>query len=271
MILTKNEELNLPFAVDSVTGWSKRVIVLDSGSSDNTEKIARAAGCEFVFHKFENYSAQRNFALSLIPDDEWVLFLDADEWLTPELRDEIAGTLASNPAVDGFFIKRRLIWMGRWIKRGYYPVWILRLSRAGRTRCDDRGVNEHLIIDGVAGYLENDFMHEDRRGVDDWVAKHNRYASLEADLLLVETPESAERVTWKTQEGRKRWVRERLWKKLPPLIRPFFYFTYRYIFRGGFMDGVPAFTYHFLQGLWYPFLVDVKYLEKRRAMRKAAT
>lgn len=113
-------------------------------------------------------------------------------------------------------------------------------------------------------------MHEDRRGVDDWIAKHNRYASLEADLLLSEPPESAERVTWKTQEGRKRWVRERLWKKMPPLIRPFFYFTYRYIFRGGFLDGVPGFTYHFLQGLWYPFLIDVKYLEKRRAMRKAA-
>ena len=103
------------------------------------------------------------------------------------LKQEISALIASRPPENGFYIKWRLIWMGRWIRRGYYPTWILRLFRYGKGRCEDRAVNEHLIVDGLTGRLRNDFMHEDRKGVTEWIAKHNRYAT--RSLRSCSTPE----------------------------------------------------------------------------------
>ena len=109
-------------------------------------------------------------------ETEWVFFLDADEWLPDDLKREIAEVVARNPEENGFYIKWRLIWMGKWIRRGYYPTWILRLFRHGQAHCEDRAVNEHIIVDGKTGQLRHDFMHEDRKGISDWIAKHNGYA-----------------------------------------------------------------------------------------------
>ena len=157
------------------------------------------------------------------------------------------------------------MWMGRWIRRGYYPSWMLRLFRYGKGRCEDRAVNEHLIVDGVTGHLRNDFMHEDQKGVTDWIAKHNSYATLEAlELMNTRSAPGYREIDARlfgTQAQRKRWLRHRAWNRMPPLIRPFFYFFYRYVLTGGFMDGREAFVYHFLQALWFPMLIDVKYLE----------
>jgi hypothetical protein len=155
--------------------------------------------------------------------------------------------------------------MGRWIRRGYYPTWLLRLFRREKARCEDRGVNEHVLVEGELGYLENDLMHEDRKSVSRWVARHNEYATREATELFIERPAPAEVEAnlFGTQTERKRWIRTRIWNRLPPLVRPFGYFSYRYFLRGGFLDGKEAFVYHFLQGLWFPLLIDVKYLEMR--------
>jgi hypothetical protein len=205
---------------------------------------------------------------------EWILFLDADEWVTDELKHEISQRLASNPIENGYFIKWRFIWMGKWIRRGYYPTWILRLFRRTKARCDERGVNERLIVDGEVGYLENDFIHEDRKDISQWIAKHNRYSTLEAlELANSEqqsTQEFAPARLFGTQAERKRWLRYRVWNKSPPLIRPFLYFMYRYFVRGGFLDGRAAFIYHFLQALWYPMLIDIKYLEYKQKNKKLA-
>ena len=156
--------------------------------------------------------------------------------------------------------------MGRWIRRGYYPSWILRLFRYGKGRCEDRAVNEHLIVDGKTGHLRNDFMHEDRKGVTEWIAKHNGYATREArEIVQHAGPRWDYREIdvrlFGTQAQRKRWLRYKVWNRLPPLIRPFFYFFYRYVLQGGFLDGRAAFVFHFLQALWYPMMIDVKYLE----------
>ena len=174
IILTHNEETNILQALDSVIGWANEVFVLDSFSTDRTLEIARQYGCQITQNKFENFSKQRNCALDdLRIRSEWVLFLDADEWLPGQLKQEISTLIAMSPAENGFYVKRRLIWMGRWIRRGYYPCWILRLFRYGHARCEDRTVNEHLIVNGTTGYLRNDFMHEDRKGVTAWITKHN--------------------------------------------------------------------------------------------------
>ena len=193
------------------------------------------------------------------------VFLDADEWLTDALKREISALIATSPVENGFYVNRRLLWMGRWIRRGYYPSWILRLFRSGKGCCEDRTVNEHLIVDGPTGRLRNDLMHEDHKGVSEWISKHNGYATLEALELFNSRSAPGHREIdarlFGTQAQLKRWLRHAVWNRLPPIVRPFFYFFYRFVLTGGFLDGQAAFAYHFLQALWYPMLIDVKYLE----------
>jgi len=157
--------------------------------------------------------------------------------------------------------------MGAWIRRGYYPTWILRLFRSAFARCDERGVNEHVLVEGSVGHLQNDFIHEDRKGIGDWIRKHNRYAEMEAQLLLDAADEKERARFFASQAERKKWFRQRVWNRLPPVVRPFFYFGYRYILRGGFLDGVAGLTYHFMQALWYQMLIDLKYLELRKSRK----
>lgn len=273
IILTYNEEANIAQALASAAGWARQVFVLDSFSTDRTLEIARRYPCEVVRHAFEDYARQRNFALTSLPiEAEWVFFLDADEWLSRELKNEISALILRRPPENGFYVKWRLIWMGRWIRRGYYPTWILRLARCGKVRCEDRPVNEHLIVDGATGRLAHDFVHEDRKGVTDWIAKHNAYATREArELERRGTAGHADLPArlLGSQAERKRWLRQRIWERMPPLVRPFAYFFYRYVLRGGFLDGRAAFVYHFLQALWFPLLIDIKYLEQRMSERRA--
>lgn len=267
IILTYNEEANLPQALRSVCGWAGQVIVLDSYSTDRTVQIARDFGCEVYQHRFEDYAKQRNHALTLPIHNDWVLFLDADEWLPEELEHEIAEVIASNPAENGFYIKRRLIWMGRWIRRGYYPTWILRLFRHAKARCEERGVNEHMIVEPPVGYLRHDFMHEDRKGLADWIDKHVRYARREADELIkrerAHPQEEIPARLFGSQAERKRWLRRHVWERLPPFVRPWMYFFYRYVLRGGFLDGKAAFVYHFLHALWFLLLIDAFWFERK--------
>ncbi len=266
IVLTYNEEANIAQALDSVAGWANEIFILDSLSTDRTLEIARQYGCYIAQNMFESYAKQRNYALDQMTiRSEWVLFLDADEWLPDALKQEISSLITTSPEENGFYINRRLIWMGRWIRRGYYPSWILRLFRYGKGRCEDRAVNEHLIVEGKTGKLRNDFIHEDRKGVTEWTAKHNGYATQEArEMFNSRTAQDYREIDVRlfgTQAQRKRWLRYKVWNRLPPLIRPFFYFFYRYVLQGGFLDGRAAFIFHFLQALWYPMLIDVKYLE----------
>ena len=269
VILTFNEEANLAHALESVTGWADETFVLDSMSTDATLEIARRYGACVREHKFENYAAQRNYALDQLPiQSEWILFLDADEWLPETAKAEISRVIGGKPIENGFYMPYRLMWMGKWIRRGYYPSWILRLFRAGKARCDDRAINEHMIVEGPTARLNVDLIHEDRKGISAWIAKHNNYASGEAlELLRARKAPGYREIDAKlfgSQAQRKRWVRQAIWNRLPPLIRPFLYFVYRYVLRLGFLDGPAAFVFHFLHGLWYPMLIDIKYLEMRR-------
>ena len=268
--LTYNEEANIAQALGSVVGWADEIHVVDSLSTDRTIEIAGQYGAHVSQNKFVDFSKQRNYALEQLPiHSEWVFFLDADEWLPDALKQEIGVLIANSPRENGFYINRRLIWMGRWIRRGYYPTWILRLFRYGKGRCEDRAVNEHLIVDGATGHMRNDFIHEDRKCVTEWIAKHNGYATAESrELFNTRSVPDYREIDARlvgTQAQRKRWLRYEVWNRLPPLIRPFFYFFYRYILAGGFLDGREAFAYHFLQGLWFPMLIDIKYLELKRS------
>lgn len=254
IILSRNEELNLPYCLKSVKPLGAKVWVVDSGSTDNTEKIAKEHRAEFISHKeYMNQAQQFNWVLDNLPlQGEWILRLDADEWLTPELAEEIKTVISSPSSVNGYYMKRRVYFMGRWIRHGgYYPIWILRLFRRGKARSDNRPMDEHIALsEGVAERLAYDFADENRKGLSEWVNKHNNYASREA---------AAVREGNDGESGRKKTA----YYRTPPFLRAFIYFCYRYFLRLGFLDGVPGLAFHFLQGFWYRFLIDAKLYEGR--------
>lgn len=275
IILTFNEEKNIAQCINSVMDWASRVFVLDSFSEDHTSLIASNLGCVVLQNKFVNFSEQRNFALDNFPiETDWILFLDADEWMPEPIKSEITSVLQSHCVYNGFYIKRKLVWMDRWIKRGYYPSWQLRLFRKGFGRCEARPVNEHFIVQGSVGFLDNDFVDQNHNGLQAWLRKHIDYAEKEARQLYFERHvgdnEGVLINFFGSQSERRRWLRKRIWNKLPLMIRPFLYFLYRYILLGGFRDGVVGFAFHFLQALWYPMLIDIKYLEIKKGAARSA-
>src|SRR6266511_1760347 len=181
LVPTLDEELNLSECLDSVC-WAEQVFVVASYSADRTVEIARAHGAEVVQHPFESYSRQKNWALETLPfRNGWVLIVDADERVTPELQRELA-SVVSDAAVDGYYVNRKFIFLGHWIRHaGWYPSWNLRLFRHRLGRYDDREVHEHVVLNGRVGYLRHDLLHLDQRGLEAFIARHNRYSTLEAN------------------------------------------------------------------------------------------
>ena len=269
VILTHNEEKNLPDCLASVRTLGCPVFVVDSGSTDGTLGIAQAAGAATAQHPFENYAAQRNWAQSQLPwAVEWILHLDADERLTPELAREVAGVLANPaPGVDGYLAKRRTVFMGRWIKHGgHYPVYHLRLFRREKGRCENRRYDQHFMVNGATARLEHDFIDIVASGLGPWTQRHARWAEQEAREMSEGETAGADQVApslWNGPIARRRWLRNRVYARFPLFLRPAGYWLYRYVFRLGFLDGREGLVFHFLQGFWFRFLVDSMVFEQR--------
>jgi len=253
IILTYNEELNLGNCLKSVSDLADEIFIVDSGSTDKTAEIAKNYGAQFIEHRdYKNQAQQFNWALdNLEIKNEWILRLDADEYLTEELKHEITETPKNIPeGINGFYMKRRVYFMGKWIKHGgYYPYWILRLFKKGTARSESKAMDEHIVLlSGSAGKLKNDFVDDNKKDLTWWIAKHNDYASREAADFLA------------NDFGSKK---KRHYYSLPPFLRAFLYFVYRYFIRLGFLDGKEGLIFHFLQGFWYRFLIDAKIYERK--------
>jgi glycosyltransferase involved in cell wall biosynthesis len=268
LIPTLNEEVNLPDCLESLA-WADEVFVVDSFSTDRTVELARERGAQVVQHAFENYSKQKNWALDTLPfTHDWVLIVDADERVTPELRREIEHVLADpSRAADGYYLNRRFIFLGVWIRHaGWYPSWNLRLFRHRLGRYDQREVHEHVVLRGRSGYLGADLLHDDRRGWEAYVARHNRYSSLEAAARLKAERDTSDRarlpLSWRASPvQRKRFLRERVWPAIP--AKPAALFIYLYVVRRGFLDGhagLALCVFHAFQ----EFMVGLKLAELRR-------
>lgn len=277
VILARDEEETLPDCLASLQGLDAEIFVVDSGSTDRTREIAAKAGCCVVEHPFADYAAQRNWAFEHLPiGSPWVLNLDADERLTPELSDEIAAVVSDSGAVhDGYLVSRRTVFMGRWLRYGnQYPAWHLRLCRAGHVRCEQRRYDQHFVVEGSVGQLRHDLIDVLSTDLTRWTDRHNRWATLEAEELFAKSryPNNREEGVNPRFGGtpieRRRFLRQSVYDRFPVLLRPFLYFFYSYVLRLGFLDGVPGLIFHVLQRFWFRFLVDAKLVELERRARK---
>jgi glycosyltransferase involved in cell wall biosynthesis len=271
VILTFNEERNLPACLASVAGWTTEVFVLDSGSTDQTAALATAHGARVVTHPFETHARQWAWALGNLPlSTEWVLALDADQQVTPELRLAITRALASPAsAAAGYFLNRRQVFRGRWIRHGgYYPKYLLKLFRRDVVSLDSRDlVDHHFQVAGATARLSGDLIEDNRNeaAIFDWIAKHNRYARLQASEELARLSGGADRGRWLGNPDEQTRRRKALWAHMPAYARPLGYFLYRYVVRLGFLDGRQGFVFHFMQAWWYRLLVDINIDELRKA------
>ena len=236
IIIARDEEANLPDCLHSVTGWASEVVViLDPRTTDRSREVATASGARVVEHPFESYARQKNWALeNAVGACPWTFILDADERVSPELREELASVLADERAKDAYAVRFRFIFYGRWMKHCWYGTWIVRLFRRGKARYEIRGVHEHMIVDGELGLLQKDLIHDDSSGLDAWIAKHNTYATLEAEHGDGGGDELHAR-PFGTKVERRRFLKDKIWKRLP--LRPLWLFMYLYVVRLGVLDG----------------------------------
>jgi len=270
IILTKNEEQNLEKCITSFKGAAKRVVIIDSYSSDSTVQLAKSLGAEVYEHPFENHAAQFNWALENINlDTEWVMKVDADEEFTVELANEISEKLDQlSENVTGVILRRRVYFMGKWLKHGgMYPQRLLRIFRVGHGMSEMKLMDEHLIVhDGEVVAFKHDFSDNNNKSLDWWIGKHNWYANKEvldqqmkADVINGDS--SVGETASSFQAKVKRFIKNYGYYSLPKFFRAHIYFIYRYYVRMGFLDGIEGKIFTFLQAYWYRFLVDAKIYE----------
>jgi glycosyltransferase involved in cell wall biosynthesis len=269
IILTYNEALHIERCIQSVRVVTDKIFIVDSFSTDDTVLKARKMGAEVVQNPWVSYAFQLNYGIQHNPfSTSWVMRLDADEYLTPQLANEINTVLPGIPiGVAGLYVKRRVVFMNKWIKNGgYYPIWLLRLWRQGQGLCEELWMDEHIKVKGgTTSQLKYDLVDHNLNNLTWWTQKHNNYAVREVIDLLNITYNFEERETvtpafWGTQEQRTRFLKIK-YAGLPLFTRPFIYFLYRYFIKLGFLDGTKGLVWHTLQGFWYRFLVDAKLYE----------
>lgn len=265
LVYTLNEEINLPHCLESLA-WCDDIVVVDSLSTDRTEAIARAAGARFVQNPFTGFGDQRNWTLSQVPlKHPWALILDADERVPGELVDELARRLPAIPDdVAAFRVRRRFHLWGKWLRfSSLYPTWVVRLVRLGRVRYVNRGHAETQLVEGRIESLQHDLVDENHRGLEDWWARQNQYATQEA-LFELSQPSLPWTGLFAADPIQRRAALRGLASKLPG--RAVWYFLYAYLLRLGFLDGAPGFRFCLMKSR-YQALIALN----KRALRKRAT
>jgi glycosyltransferase involved in cell wall biosynthesis len=275
-ILTFNEEKHIERAIRSIMDLACKVYVIDSLSTDRTVELAKALGATVLCNEFVNQAQQTRWAVDRISGHtEWLLRLDADEYIDPDLCREIRRLLPDlPPEVTGINFKRKLIFMDRWIRHGgVYPLIQLRLWRNGCGIMEDRWMDERMTLTkGRAVTIDGGFADHNLNDLSFFTEKHNRYATREAVEVLRKRLDTGAPVRHGGSKGSfqadaRRFLKERVYNRIPFPIGPASYFTYRYILLGGFLDGREGLIYHFLQAFWYRFLVGAKLIQIERALR----
>jgi glycosyltransferase involved in cell wall biosynthesis len=273
IILTYNESKNISDCLESVKDLTDDIILVDSGSTDDTLLIASSYSTSVYHHPFENYSKQRNWAFSHVETRyPWILNMDADHRLTKELVYELRDLFARGipPHVNGFMASRRTMFLGRWIRYGgHYPVYHGILFRKGYGQCENKEYDQHFMIDGQSEVLKGDVIDIITDSLTTFVTRHNKWATLEAnDILNMANKEGKIKPNSKGNLMEQRRYQRMKYYSYPIFWRVFLYSFYRYVLKRGFLDGKPGLIFHFLQGFWFRFLVDAKIYESRMLQQK---
>ena len=257
LVLTKNEEQDLPGCLDSVS-WSDDVHVLDSMSTDRTVDIARERGAQVTQRAFDNWAAHQNWALRNVPfRHPWVFYIDADERVAPKLRDSMLAAVQTSDEAVAFRIERRDFFMGRWLRHVQVSGFYMRLFRPGKMRYE-RLVNPVSIPDGpvrtIGGYLDH---YPFSKGISQWITRHNSYSTLEAQQIAANRKGQANfslmAALFEKDFHRRRYHQKELFYRLP--VRPIAKFLLLYFVKRGFLDGRAGLTYSVLQAVYEYFIV----------------
>jgi glycosyltransferase involved in cell wall biosynthesis len=280
IILAFNEERHIVRAIRSVSSFARSVFVVDSFSTDRTAELARACGATICQHPFVNQARQFQWAMDHCPGNApWMMRLDADEVIEPDLAAEIARKIpALPPDIVGVNLKRKHYFQGRWVRHGgRYPVILTRIWRRGNGHVEDRWMDEHIIVSGGRTVEFDGSFRDDNLGdLSGFTDKHNRYATREAIEILNRRygffPEDRRlRATNSSRQASvKRFIKRQAYERLPFTVAAMTYFLWRYVGQLGFLDGRSGTVYHFLQGYWYRFLVGAKVMEFDRSIRPLA-
>ena len=269
LIPVRNEAHNLPRCLASVS-WADEIYVVDSRSTDRTVAVAEEFGARVAQFDFNGtWPKKKNWALENLPfRNEWVFILDADEVLPPEAEGEFHRVIGAGNGMDGYWINRRFMFMGRWLRHAYYPNWNLRLfkHKLGRyekltsaaTHSGDNEVHEHVIVQGKTGRLQSEMDHYAFPSVDVFVEKHNRYSNWEACVALENSLSKQAPRHWNA--GMRRLLK-RISHLLP--FRPLLRFLYVYVWQCGFLDGREGYYFAKLHG-FYEFLCVAKTYEMKK-------
>jgi len=275
ILLSFNSEDTLGATLTRARQVSDEIFVVDSFSSDGTVRLAESFGAKVVQHAFENYGAQRNWAIDNLPvTGKWQLHLDADEVMDDELVAAIQA-LPEQTEHAGYFVPRYVKFLGRVLRHGgMSPTWHLRLFLTGVGRCEDRKYDQHYMLvenrggQGTTGQLPGVMIDDIAMSLSEWTARHNRWA--DGEVAEMDAKNEAGRLTADSKGNpaqRKRALREK-YNNLPLFVRPFLLFGYRYFVKLGFLDGTEGFIFWVLQTFWFRFLIDAKIWEKRN-LRKS--
>ena len=253
IVPVRNEARNLPRCLESLAEFGE-VFVIDSQSTDETATIAESHGAKMVqFHYAGGWPKKRQWAMNTLAFAyDWILLLDADEVVTPELRDEIRSAL-KNPDIAGYSIRLQMYFLGRVLRHCDASFWKLSLFRKGRGRFEcrlkdqdpsmaDIEIHEHVVVDGRSAELRNSLVHHNVDSLSRYILKHNEYSNWEARVLLQPEhgPGEVSADFFGTQAQRRRWLKRSLYR-LPG--SPVLLFLYRFVFRLGFLDGTPGLIY----------------------------
>lgn len=276
IILTLNESRHIERCIRSAQHVADDVLVVDALSADDTVAMARGLGARVLQNPWRNHSTQVNWTLANggIRTD-WVMRLDADEFLDEQAASNLKPAIASAAdEIGAFELNRRIRFLGHPIRHGgMAPLWVTRLWRNGRAYCESRWMDEHMVLsEGKISRVAGSIIDDNLNSLGWWTAKHNDYSSREAIDILDQRHGlgMADDVgpALNRQARTKRWLKTRVYARLPLGLRPWLYFFYRMFLRCGFCDGARGMVFHTLQGLWYRLLVDAKVLEVEAAMNR---
>lgn len=270
VILTFNEEIHLPRLLNSIEDLNAPLFILDSGSTDYTISIAKEHGATILTNEFVNHPLQWDFALKNFKiRTPWTIGLDADQIVTSELKAQLRNLDNVSAEVNGIYFNRKNIFKGKWIRYGgYFPKYLLKMFRTGIGFSDLSEMMDHrFIVEGKTiiwndGYIIEENLKENE--IKFWINKHNIYSDLVAKQEVnfrKDYDQKSKNTSLRGNPDQRLRYFKSIWQKMPLFVRPFVYFIYRYFFKLGFLDGKEGLIFHFMQALWFRFVVDIKIYE----------